>query len=404
MKKKREMKKKVALLICALLIAVATMTSCSKQPSDSATPSATPEAAAQADPEVTAPSEESSQPVADQSEVDDIVAQAKERTDKRISLNSEWDGPTTGPKAAPNKRIVAITDDSQNPVNAAWAESVKQACEFIGWDITIMDGKGTVQAQMAAFTQAISMKVDGIVAMTDAEALKSVHEEATAANIPIVGIHATNTPGADPSLMLTDNLTSRATDVGKAFADYIIADSNGQGRAIILTDNLYAIAQEKSLAMQEQLETCATVELLEFCNSPIADVSKNMPQLTASWIAKYGTPFYVMCVADYYFDFATPTLRSGGIDPADVQLLGADGTEAAIQRVSTGDYQTITIPEHTTLFGYMAVDSLNRVFNGEEPVNYVPDIHIITKDNYQAGNGIDSELLKEVYGNIWGVN
>ena len=385
----KRMKKIV--LACLLIFIMILTVACQTQSTGPAASEEATESVA-AEPEESADTEETVS--------DDAVAQAKERTAMRTGSEAEWTGPTTGPAAATDKKIVCVNADSQNAVEAAWGESVKQACEKIGWEIAVLDGKGTVQGQIAAINQAISLNVDGIVTSANAEPLQAAFADAAAAGIPIVGIHASSVPGAVPDLGLAYNCTSKGSDIGNAMADYVIADSEGQGRAIILYDAQYAIAREKAEAMKAQLETCATVEVLDYVNSPLSEVAKNMPQLASSWISMYGTPLYVLSIADYYYDFVTPTLRSGGINPNDVQLVGSDGTDAAYDRIRAGDYQSVTVPEHSVLFGYMAVDELNRIFNGEEIELFVPDVLIVTADNIDADDP-DLAFIDE-YLKIWG--
>ncbi len=274
--------------------------------------------------------------------------------------------------------------------------------------MTVLDGKGTVRGQVAALNQAISMKVDGIVISANAEPLQASIIEAKEQGIPVVGIHASNIPGPNPDLNLIFNCTSSGVEIGKALADFIIADSDGKGRAIILFDAQYAIAREKAEAMRTQLAACPTAELLAYVNTPLSDVPKNMPQLASSWISKYGTPFYVMSIADYYYDFVTPTLRSGGIDPDEVKLLGSDGTTAAYERIRNGDYQIVTIPEPATMFGYMSVDALNRYFNNQEVASFIPEVYLVTSANVDAEGGgqnlfIPSNNFEKEYLKVWGV-
>lgn len=341
-------------------------------------------------------------------EGDQAVESAKERTLSRTQKQTIWDGPTSGPKAAEGKKIVYIAADMKNAIEAVWGETLKEAAELIGWEVTLLDGKGTVQGQIDVLNQAISMNVDGISTSANVEPLQESLEAATEAGIIIVGIHATNTPGPDPELNLFSNITSSGTEIGKALADYIIADSNGEGRAIILYDAQYAIAREKAESMKNQLATCSTCELLDYVNSPLSDVTTQMPQLASTWVSTYEAPFYVMTIADYYYDFVVPTLRSGNVDPNDVILLGSDGTEAAYNRIRNGEYQVVTIPEPNTLFGYMAVDEFNRAFNDEPPSGYIPSVYCVTPSNVDEEGGdqnqfIPSNNFAEEYAKIWGI-
>lgn len=337
-----------------------------------------------------------------------IVADAKARNQARIEKQSVWKGPTSGPPAAKDKRIVVVNGDSKNAIEAMFGQFTAEAAQKIGWTVTVIDGKGTVHAQVAAMNQAISMKADGIVISANADSVQASILEAKAMGIPVVGIHSSNVPGPDPERNLLFNITTSGTQIGNAMADYVIADSDGKGRAIILYDSLYAIAREKAEGMRDQLATCPDITILDYVNTPLVDVPRNLPQLASSWISRYGTPLYVLGIADYYFDFAIPTLRAGGVPPEDVKLLGSDGTIPAYDRVRVNDYQVLTIPEPYSMFGFMAVDALNRNFNGEEVVSFIPDVYIVTADNIHDEGGdqnmfIPSNDFEERYLKVWGI-
>ena len=347
----------------------------------------------------------------DSSDLSTIISEAVERNASRTGIQDAWTGPTSGPAAVADKTIVCINADSANAVEAMWGEAVQTACERIGWNCTVLDGKGTVQGQTSAINQAVAMGADGIVTSADAEALQAVIVEAENAGVPTVGIHATNTIGPDESLHLTYNIASDATQIGYALADYAIAESKGEGRVIILYDAQYAIARQKMEAMKERIESVESMELLDVVNTPLGEVSTNMPQLASSWISQYGTekPIYVLSIADLYYDYVTPTLRTGGIDPASVILVGSDGTTAAYSRIRSGDYQAVTVPEPGTMFGFMAVDALNRYFAGEEQYIFSPDVYLVTAENVDSEGGeedmfIPSNNFADEYAKIWGVN
>ena len=116
----------------------------------------------------------------------------------------------------------------------------------------------------------------------------------------------------------------------------------------------------------------------------------------------------MLTIADVYYDYAAPALAAGGVDPSQVKLVGADGTEAAYARIRSGEYQVVTVPEPGTMFGYMAVDALNRLFNGEEPDPYMPSIFLVTPENVDAEGGennlfVPSNNFVAEYAKIWGV-
>ena len=344
-------------------------------------------------------------------EAEGIIEEAKKLNESRTGIQDTWTGPTDGPKAQQGKKIVCVNADSSNAIEAEWGESVQKACKRIGWECTVIDGKGTVQGQTMAINQAISMKVDGIVISADAEALQASIIEAENAGIPTVGIHATNTVGPVENLHLLYNICSDATETGEAMADYVIAVSEGNARVITLVDGQYAIARQKISAAQARLKQVGTIEILDEIDTPLSEVSSNMPQLASSWISQYGTdePIYVIAIADLYYDFVTATLSSGNVDTDKVFLIGSDGTEAAYRRIRNGEYQVVTIPEQNTMFGYMAIDSLNRYFAGEEQFVWSPDVYLVTPDNVDKEGGTENQFIPsngyaDEYAKIWGVD
>ncbi len=62
-----------------------------------------------------------------------------------------------------------------------------------------------------------------------------------------------------------------------------------------------------------------------------------------------------------------PALAAAGIDGRANPKNGSagDGSEAAFQRIRTGQYQTVTVAEPLNLQGWQLVDELNRAVQGK---------------------------------------
>ena len=106
----------------------------------------------------------------------------------------------------------------------------------------------------------------------------------------------------------------------------------------MLTHNEYQIAGSKSDATRDQIKECTTCKVLDYANSPASEAAQRMPQLTTSWVQRFGTPLYITSVGDNDFDFAVPVLRTGGVTTDDVKLIGADGNRSAYDRIRKGDH------------------------------------------------------------------
>lgn len=337
----------------------------------------------------------------------DDVADATARTKARMSVQTEWTGPTAGPAAEPGKKVVYISSNEQNAVSHAWGVAQQEAAKQIGWEVVILDGKGTTQDRLSACNQALALNPDGITLEGDAAGMQDCLKQAAAAGIPIVGIHGAGFPGPVPELNLFMNIGSEPSEIGYALADYIIADSKGQAKAMILYDSLYEVARAKAEAMRARFEECTGCTLLGYESSPLAEVTTRTPQLFNSYIQKYGEDFqYVMTIADYYYDFAVPALEAAGLQPGSVKLVGSDGTEQAYARIRNGEFQVATSPEPVELQGYQAIDEINRALNGEAPSGYVPPVFIVTAENIDIEGGSEGKFIpsngyKEQYLTIW---
>jgi ribose transport system substrate-binding protein len=339
---------------------------------------------------------------------DDIVAAAKKDLVIYAGPQTDWRGPTSSAKPQPGKKVVYISNDENNDASHAWGQVIQEIGTKIGWDVSIIDGKATPVGWIAAFNQAIALKADGIITSADAASLKEPIAAAREAKIPIVGIHAAALPGPNEELGLFTNIQQDPREIGKAQADWVIADSNGTAKVIVTSHNEFAIAETKSRAVEARLKECSGCQVLEYVSSPIAEVAQRQPQLVTSWVQKYGTPLYITAVADYTLDFQVPALRSAGVDTSAVKLVGADGQRSAYERIRSGEYQVVTVSEPVEMQSYQAIDELIRAFAGQGPSGFVQAPYLVTPDNVNAEGGDHNAFepgndYKARYLALWGV-
>jgi ribose transport system substrate-binding protein len=340
---------------------------------------------------------------------DDAVDQAKKDAASYAGPQTKWEGPTSAPKPDADKSVVFLSGDEQNDISHLYGVYIKQAGEKLGWKVTIIDGKGSPTSWLAGMNQAIALKPNGIAMFADAASLKDPIKAGVAQGVKFVGLHAAGLPGPQPDLNLFVNIQEDPREIGKAEAQWAIADSAGNARVVILTHNEYAIAEVKSMATKAAVEKCAGCKVLDYVNSPASEAAQRQPQLTTSWVQRFGVPFYATSVGDNDFDFAVPVLRAGGIDPEQVKLIGADGNRSAYDRIRKGgQYQAVTVSEPIELQAYQAIDELNRAFHDQPPSGFVQPPFLVTKDNIHSEGGdqntfIPSNDYKKHYLQIWGV-
>jgi ribose transport system substrate-binding protein len=340
---------------------------------------------------------------------DPVVASAKAAVARLTGLQTQWKGPTDGPKISPGKHIVYVSYDESNDSASAWGTEITNVAAKVGWRSTTIDGRGSPELWLEAMNQAIALNADGIAICADAASLQQPITTANQRGIIVMGVHAADSTGPVPKLGLFCNIAEDPESIGRAEADWVIANSNGLARAVVTAADEFAIAQRKAHATQARLQECKTVQVLEFSSTPIAEAPQRQPQLITAWVQKYGVPLYVTSIADYMLDFQVPALHSGGVDPSKVILVGSDGQKSAYERIRAGNqYQQVTVPEPYSLEAYQVIDEFNRAFNKLPPSGFVPEPYLVTHENIDTQGGVDDVFIPangfaQLYQKFWGV-
>lgn len=327
---------------------------------------------------------------------DSALADAENAVKLATGPQTQWTGPTSGPKATSGKHVVYISCGAFNQICVSVGKSVTSAADKIGWKVTTIDGKGNASGWLSAWNQALALKPDGIIAFTSADAVQAPIQQAKSMSIPVVGVLSTSKPGPDPSEGLFTNVSQDPASIGTAEAQYAIAKSKATARVVIVYDALYAIARYKAEAMKAEISKCAGCKVLEYVNTPAAQIEQNSGQLISSWVTKYGPePVWILTVGDVFADFLTSPLRSGGISPSKVMIVGADGFPSAYSRIRKDDYQVATCPQPQTELGYQAVDEMNRALANLPASGYAPDVYIVDKSNVHLYGGDQDQFVPD---------
>ncbi len=320
-----------------------------------------------------------------------------------------FDGPSTGPKAAEGKSIVVLAADLKNGGILGVTSGVEEAAAKIGWTVRVLDGAGSVQGRTAAFGQAMALQPDGIVINGfDAVEQQAAIEGVVAAKIPMVSWHSGPKIGCDAPGGIFANVSTDAMTVSETAAKWAMADGGDNVGAIIFTDSTYQIAIDKADRIKKTIEDMGGT-VLEYVDTPIAETSTRMGPLTTSLLQKYGDKWtHSLAINDLYFDFMGPALAAAGVDGKGSPKAGSagDGSEAAFQRIRSGQYQAITVAEPLNLQGWQLVDELNRAILGEACSGYITAPALVTEEGLKASgdsNKFDPQNgYREAYASIWG--
>ncbi|MBX6321953.1 MAG: substrate-binding domain-containing protein [Rhodospirillaceae bacterium] len=322
------------------------------------------------------------------------VEEAKAIVAERTRPQTEWHGPTSGPKASTGDVTIVYVSADQSYVSFVnWGQGIIDAATALGWNVVVLNGKGTVSGTLAAMQQALSMHPTAIVTSADAGALQAPIKKAVAEGIPVVGIHATAYPGPSPELGLFTNITSNPAEIGQSQAAYVIATSGGKAHVAHMLDNSFAIARFKAKAATDPIKNCEGCKFLEMVNIPIGEQARRIPPAVSGLLANYGDSWWVTTCCDNFFPYVASALRSSGASPEKIRLVGSDGPPSAYDMIRKGNFEVATVPEPSTLFGYQAVDAVVRAMAGEPPAPFIQPTYLVTKDNVDAEGGDKDQFI-----------
>lgn len=343
-------------------------------------------------------------------QLDPFVAEAQARVEAATAPVTDWDGPTTGPMAVPDQMIIYIASDLRNGGVLGVSEGVVEAGAAIGWEVRVLDGRGSVSGRGDAFEEALAQNPDGIV-LGGFDALE--HQDyvnlADEQGIPVVGWHAAADPGPISGTPVFANISTDSNEVAEIAALYAVAQSNGEAGVIIFTDSNFSVALAKSDAMAAVIEQCSGCSLLSIEDVSLADAALAMPARVTELLDQHGAAWgYSLGINDLYFDFGGSALELAGIDPSSppYSLSAGDGSVSAYERIRASSYQVGTVPEPLKLHGWQVVDELNRAMSGQPWSGYVTPVHLVTADNIEFDGGPNNlydpnNNYQNAYQSIW---
>lgn len=320
-----------------------------------------------------------------------------------------WEGPTTGPRAQPGKTISLVVDDLRNGGVLGLAQGVREAAREIGWSVKVFDSGGTTAGLHDALAEALAARHDGLI-LGGADALdnRASLAQFAARGIPVVGWHVGPKSGPIAGTPVAVNVTTDPSEVARVTALAAIAESGGKAGVVIFTDSKYSIAMAKSGMMADFVRACASCQLLEVRDVPIAESAARMPGVTRELLAKHGSRWtHALAINDIYFDYAVPVLIVSGLPSTRLSLVSAgDGSASAFLRIRAKTYQTGTVAEPLNLQGWQAIDELNRLLAGQPASGFVAPVHLVTNGNIEHEVGPDgvydpANAYRDAYRRIW---
>ena len=293
-----------------------------------------------------------------------------------------WPGPNAGVPVVHGKKIVAITCGSQGYGCVQGAQGVVTAGRSLGWNVQVVDGKGDPSVWNAAVAQAVADKADGIVlAAINPALVQDGLAQARAAHIPVIAQLLPKLPGPSVDGYIT---TDHAAG-GKVLADWMIADSGGRAKVLMLDEPEFPELAIRNNAIRAELRSaCPGCTIVSSAKFSIGTMAQQLPSLVTSTLQSHPEIGYVVAPFDSAATFAAQGIQQAGTTT--VKLVGAEGDPDGLSRVRSGA-QAVDLATVPGWAGWAAVDDLLRLFQGRPVSNYTLPQRLFTAQNVPAGTG-----------------
>lgn len=342
------------------------------------------------------------------------LAESQALVDGLLSSTGTYSEPPVegGPPATPDKSIWIISCGESSSSCARATKGAVEAAEAIGWDAKVFDTQGDYSQAGEGVRQAIAAKADGIYAyFIDCSYMAEPLKEAKEAGIPVVQAEGVDCGDVDPA---TENLFAWSVTYsegpildwlkawGTAQAAYLIVAGEGTGNALFVTDNEAVGTLALNQAFEDQMKTCTGCSYT-VAGYTFAEQYEGLGQKVSSELLKNPDTNQIGVAYD-------GILQAGvaeAIQQSESQytIFAGEGQEPTIELVKSG-LLAAGVGLDNEQESWSAIDSLNRIFNGVEPVSSGIGIQIYTADQNlpESGAYVSPIDYKSTYKATWGVS
>lgn len=322
-------------------------------------------------------------------------------------------GPSVNGAAASGKKVMYIGAQFASTTIDTIANALRDALSRVGATTEFCDAKGTPDGWTKCMQEGVGQHVDAIVA--DSFPLTQVGPQlqaAKAAHIPVLSANSEALTGP-----LYPNTSGRVAFPfalgGKLLADYVIADSNANADALILTTGDLPAAGVLLGGLQAEFQAHCPNCKLTVKSIPIAGWATQLAPTTSSVLVADPAIKYVIPVFDDMVPFVQSAItQQGAARKVKVATFNAD--IAAMQLLAKGQLVTYEVGTDNPYNGWAQADQLIRIFAGKQPVQdeLIP-IRAFTKNNIgsitvsqsvinQGSWYIDPKVFQQGYLKLWG--
>ncbi len=334
--------------------------------------------------------------------------EAQAALDKAMSKPSFSANPSFDMGSLKGKRVTVLVSTLAVPFVANIAKGAKEAAQAVGWNATVIDGKGDVTEWSRVVNRAVAQKVDGIITVGASPAeMKPAVAAAQAAGIPVVDT-LTADQEKDPIVPGTfAHVSISFYDSGRLQADYVIAHGKSGDHVLVLGDNEFPGEVTRVQGMKDEFAKLCPECTVTVQDTQVATLSTQLQSTTQTLLRRDPDVAWVLPTYDGQALYAIAGIKAAGLTNK-VKVVGSDAVQDNLDLVAKGEVQVADVGEPDTWSGWAAVDMLGRALTKQQPVLPNIPLRMFDKSNLIGVDTSDTGALfgstfRDDYKKIWGI-
>jgi ribose transport system substrate-binding protein len=313
-----------------------------------------------------------------------------------------WQGPDASPPIAADKTVAVILCAAAAEGCVRIGDGVSEAVEVAGWTAKSYDGQGQASAQSAAIQQAVTEGADGIILVAiDARAVGQGMSVAKAANIPVVSVVGGNAIGTAEGQVLAEP-DAQAKQAGANLANWVVADSGGAAQIAMFHAPEFTDSVARYDGSKEVFDTCSGCKIVSDTTYTAATSAQQIPLQTKSILQANPTIDYVWIDIGGIGQAQVQAIAEMGLSDK-VKLVSFDCNALDVQNIRDGNVQVACEGLGLEAGGWGAIDSLNRIFSGEQPEPTFVPIRTLDAENLPSDTVWQGDYdFRAKYQELWG--
>ncbi|MGN6242152.1 MAG: sugar ABC transporter substrate-binding protein [Motilibacteraceae bacterium] len=307
------------------------------------------------------------------------------------------------------KRITILVSTLAVPFVANIAKGAKEAADAVGWQATIVDGKGSVTEWSRVVNQAVAQKVDGILTVGASPAqMKPAVAAAKAAGIPVVD-DLTADQTRDPLVPGTfSHVSISYYDAGRLQADYVIANGKPDTHVLIFGDNEFPGEVTRVQGMKDEFAKLCPGCQVTVQDTQVAQLATGLQRTTETLLRRDPKIEWMLPTYDAQGLYIVPGIKAAGKASA-VKVVGADAVSGNLDLVAKGDVQVADVGSPDTWAGWAGIDMMGRAFAGKSPVTPNIPLRLFDQSNLSGVDTGSTDALfggsfRDSYKKVWGLS